>query len=850
LHFLKSKISRWVNENKAGRPNVAGVRVTLALVFLCSCILIFLGWSVGSSISAPTEYNPEIKQSTINLDPNLSVQTGLAEPNVTNSVELSSVISSSIESAFGLICKGKFDTAKELLKQRIAAAPGTSESAAAISDKFSAITNRLLEIIDEYQALSQKRQSDQQSAYQQQLDELEKLRTEEKDSDANDFAALITDANDANDIIKTLSVIAKTSELANDTQRAELLSSPYVKQVLQKAIDKAAALEMQGKWIDSYATCYAWLQAIDPNNEAYSDYADQLIEKAGIIASLQDSPCETREERFQGIRKEMFIRAIDALDTHYVSTIDYSQMATTAIKRCELIAEVMAAYLHSGRQLPAGMSQSEGDDKSFSPPDANELSAFQAALGQMLSEVESSKNSITPFPRSSEGSMQNLALSAGVTKDKFIEIFEWVLALNAVTVQLPRQMLVAQFSEAALSSLDPYTVIVWPRQVQDFEKMMTKEFTGIGVEITKQKGLLTVSSLLPDTPAYRAGLDAGDVITSVDGIDTKDMSLMCAVHKITGPKGTKVTLTIKRAGEEKNRDVTITRAKINVQSVRGWQRTKDGEWLYMIDGQDKIGYVRVTDCLASTASELEKVLNNLEADGLKGLILDLRFNPGGFLDSAVDITDEFVKDGLIVSTQPGFGRTPTYKFAHKRGTHPDYPLIVLINSNSASGAEIIAGALADQQHNRATLIGERTYGKGLVQGIIQFRDDGEQVKYTMSYYHLPSGQIVKSRDVAEKAGTKDWGIGPDIEVDMTNDELRKMLDIQRDNDVLVQAGRGEGRESPKKHTIEETLAADPQLAVALMVIKTKLIKLNDMNLKEGGLSLSFIGRQSRNKLRG
>ncbi len=183
-----------------------------------------------------------------------------------------------------------------------------------------------------------------------------------------------------------------------------------------------------------------------------------------------------------------------------------------AIERCKLLAEVMAV-------------SAEGDPNKTAKLKTAEVAAWSASLAALADEVHQSPT--------------------GFDKDKFIGVFEKVLALNTTTVELPATALIAQFAEAALSALDPYTVMVWPRQVQDFEKMMTNEFTGIGIEITKEKGLLTVASLLPDTPAYKAGLDAGDVIEAVDGVETKDMTLVCAVHKITGPKGTKVTLTIK-----------------------------------------------------------------------------------------------------------------------------------------------------------------------------------------------------------------------------------------------------------------------------------------------------------------
>jgi carboxyl-terminal processing protease len=341
---------------------------------------------------------------------------------------------------------------------------------------------------------------------------------------------------------------------------------------------------------------------------------------------------------------------------------------------------------------------------------------------------------------------------------------------------------------------------------------------------------LTVASLLPDTPAYRSGLDAGDVIEGVDGIPTKDMSLICAVKKITGPKGTTVTLGIRRGGKEAQ-TLTLTRDRIIVPTVRGWQRTAAGSWLYMLDEKEKIGYVRVTSFSGETAGDLETTLNQMEADGLRGLIMDLRFNTGGLLDSAVNIVDKFISEGLIVRTQPKANMVPAFEHAHRRGTHPNYPLVILMNSGSASASEIVAGALGDPKYERAVLVGTRTHGKGSVQGITHYPGGGAELKYTMAYYHLPSGQRVKSREDVEKEGTKDWGVGPDVEVELTSEELRQMLDVQRDNDVLVQANREEGRTSVTKRGLEDTLKADPQLAVGVLVAKAKLVNARTVAAK-------------------
>ncbi|MFZ2146575.1 MAG: S41 family peptidase [Sedimentisphaerales bacterium] len=692
---------------------------------------------------------------------------------------------------------------------------------------------QLSDIISVYEATEQKRRTAQKAAYEEQLSELAKRQKSfgSRRSGAEQAATNIDDVNDVNDIVDTLSVIVKACEFADEAQKEQLLSDSFVKEVLQRAIDKAAEFEVAGKWLEAYTNCYYWLMAIDPKNEGYSDYAEMLLDKAAIAASFEDNPCETREERFRGVKKEMFIRTIIYLDLHYVSVVDYNQMARQAIKRCELLGEVAGTssrFSQDSRSEDTGLKKTELkvlDERiselsellseqpptvaigGFLPPDRTELAAWSASLGALLNEVKSPSGGPTEFD-----------------KRKFLEVFEKVLMLNETTVDLPRQVVIAQFAEAALDALDPYTVIVWPRQVQDFEKMMTNEFTGIGIEISKQKGLLTVASLLPDTPAYKSGLDADDVIEAVEGVKTKDMSLSCAVHKITGPKGTKVTLTIRRPGEEKTKEITITRDRIVVPTIRGWQRADGGKWLYMIDEGNKIGYVLLTGFSAETASSLEKVLVELESEGLRGLILDLRSNSGGLLDSAVAVVDKFIEEGLIVKRQPGLGGKPTPEMASKKNTHPNYPLVILINSGSASASEIVAGALADKVYKRAILVGTRTHGKGSVQGITSYPAGGSQLKYTMAHYHLPSDQRVESQEEMKKQGREDWGVGPNVEVELRSDELRKMIEVQRDNEVLVQADHEYVNDKPRKHTVEETLAADPQLEVALLIVRSKLIQ--------------------------
>lgn len=768
-----------------------GSRLAFFVLFSCGAGLVLACWFGSYSCSARTERTEITRVASAG---NVALPAASEE----------SPSGGPVEVVCGLICRGQFSEAEKLTRQ------------AEVSEN--AEVQQLAGIIGQYDQIGVRRKQAREAAFEKELAELTRLKgmgvldrpdrviAAEWDDGPTEGANLrdANEPNEPNDLPDVLAVVARAEEFADSQQKKNLLSDPFVEKVLQTAVDRSALLETKGKWLDAYTSYFYWLPLIDPNNKGYSNHAEELLDRAGIAASFQDSPCESRKERYEGVEKRMLAKAIEALNLHYIKDINYPEMALKAVKRCELLAEVLAvAYVDVN---------DPNNGQSIKPPEPDKVAAWSAALAGVRQDIEKS--------------------AGAFTKDDFLAILDKVLVLNDSTVELPQQPLVAHFAEAALATLDPYTVMVWPRQVQDFEKLMTNEFTGIGVEISKPKGLLTVGSLLPDTPAYRAGLDAGDVIEKVNGIPTRDMTLICAVKKITGPKGTAVTLSVRRRGVDAPEQITITRDRIVVPTIRGWQRTEDGKWRYLIDEAEQIGYVRITSFSGETASDLEDVLDELESKGLKALIMDLRFNTGGLLDSAVDICDKFLDEGLIVRTQPKSNMIPSYEYAHRRKTHPDYPLVVLINSGSASASEIVAGALADERHERAVLVGTRTHGKGSVQGITHYPGGGAQLKYTMAYYHLPSGQRVKSRDEVEKEGRADWGVGPDVEIDLTSDELREMITVQRDNDVLVQARQDNaGKTPPNKRTVEQTLQADPQLAVGLLVVRTKLIEAGALAAK-------------------
>jgi len=287
-------------------------------------------------------------------------------------------------------------------------------------------------------------------------------------------------------------------------------------------------------------------------------------------------------------------------------------------------------------------------------------------------------------------------------------------------------------------TLDPHSFFMSQEEYKELMIETKGSFSGVGIEITIRDNVLTVVSPIEGTPAFKAGIKAGDQIIMIGGKPTKNFFIMEAVRLIRGPKGSKIRLTIRRKGAEKPIDFLITRDVIPIKSVRSFLLPSD------------IGYVRISNFQSNTGQELFKTLEEMESKKrLKGLILDLRNNPGGLLSQAVKVADEFLDSGLIVSIK-GRDNKEEKSIAHKNGKPRGYPLIVLINEGSASASEIVAGALQDNK--RALLLGSTTFGKGSVQTLFPL-SDGSGLRLTTAIYYTPSGRSIQAS-----------GIEPDIKV--------------------------------------------------------------------------------------
>jgi carboxyl-terminal processing protease len=348
-----------------------------------------------------------------------------------------------------------------------------------------------------------------------------------------------------------------------------------------------------------------------------------------------------------------------------------------------------------------------------------------------------------------------------------------------------------------LSGLDPFSNYIPEDELTEFNKNIHGKFGGIGIQIGMRNGILTVISPLEGTPAYRAGVMAGDLILEIEGKSTEKLRLDEAVKVLTGDPGTKVRIKVRHMTGE-NADITITREIIEVHTVKGVKRDDKNEWVYMLDNDKKIGYVRLTSFVEKSTEELRKAMDSLQKEGAKAFILDLRFNPGGVLQTAVEVCDMFVDKGIIVQTK---GRVTPYWEA--TATHdnkvPYMPMVVLVNQFSASASEIVSGCLQD--HHRAIIIGERSFGKGSVQNVIPLEGEKAALKLTTSKYYLPSGRnIHRDEDMTDK---DEWGVVPDIIVPMTPEEYVSIIRQRQDAEVMKATGgatspTGTGGDKDKK----------------------------------------------------
>ena len=634
--------------------------------------------------------------------------------------------------------------------------------------------------------------------------------------------------------IYAMEIAARAYLLAED--KATFLKEPWAVKLLTNAKKLAGEFERTEQWLKSLRL-YSQLSSIEEDVPDWKEHLKTSTRRIRLLAlytpenlkKIQEADVKEREEvdailkpdakpttkpamdeeaeqqsridwreTLRDVRMDMLAHALVNARANYFKDVPYTKMMEGGLTGLRVVLTT-----------PALESAFEG------LADRNKRSSLLGTIDALLGQVQN------------------------VKPDEEAEKVQLVLTRlkgeNDRTVRLPDEVLVSEFADGAFAALDPFSNVIWPSDWEEFQKTTKGEFSGVGIQISNDDaGYLKVVSPLEDSPAYRAGIKPDYLITHIDGKAARWISLNQAVKRITGPPGTPIQLTVKHT-DGQTKEYRLVRETIKVASVKGWIHRPGGGWDYFIDHDQKIGYVRMTNFSKTTVEDLDGALDEMKKQGARGMILDLRYNPGGLLNAATGVVDRFLDRGMIVSTRAereDSPNPPSSMSAGRRYQDSGIPLIVLVNQYSASASEIVSGALKD--HKRALIVGERTFGKGSVQMLYPLGSGQAQavLKLTTSHYYLPNGKCIHREE-----NSKEWGVDPDVTVEMTPDQMRSAIDARQQFDILrdadpapAQGAQIEQRVGAVEAAVEkdktvkkkDPLSSDAQLAAALLLMRLQI----------------------------
>lgn len=610
-----------------------------------------------------------------------------------------------------------------------------------------------------------------------------------------------------NDLSETLRTAVEIYSLSDD--KAGVLENDTIAALVAEAEQAANAAEANGEWLEAQEILFR-LNLLFEDDQRYEDDLNRTSTRLMMIRlyapeRLHDMRNERRieddldplppfnrmgedwHEKLEGIDDpNVVVRAINHAQLAHVDGADMTDLLTGALKNVKTLVtttDIAVAF-------PRLRDQAQVDE-------------FVSELDRLIEGLEARR-----------GNTDGWDLTRTLRK---------VIQANGSTVDVELAALLHEFGNGAMEELDQFSGMIWPDELRQFQKTTQGRFTGVGIQIQLDDAQrLKVVTPLEGTPAQRAGVLPGDIISAVDDESTIGITLSGAVERITGERGTPVTLTIEREGREDPIKVELIRDEIPIYSVKGWQRNgpRETDWNWFIDEENHIGYVRLTQFADGMTREFDNAIRQMRREGdLQGLVLDLRFNPGGLLTEAVELSNRFVSEGVIVSQHDATGREREVQKARRSSTTiGDIPVVVLINEGSASASEIVAGALQD--HGKAVLVGARTFGKGSVQNVYDIGRGLAALRLTIQYYRLPNGRLIHRRP-----NMQEWGIEPDVTVEMSPTQIGEALRVRQDADVLPIDDRGNvvmDGEAPDPGTLLRD-GIDMQLETALLLVQSQSI---------------------------
>lgn len=588
------------------------------------------------------------------------------------------------------------------------------------------------------------------------------------------------------------------SAMYNAKDEAEFRKEPWLAEIVENVLVEINRYKSEDAWADASAL-YSYLQTLYPDVKDYEEGYKFCVKRAHL--DFVYGPKSEWRRELRDVTPTVIPQIIERIEEDYVEDADLKKLCREGLDHLLLLVQ------------------------------AESLSETFPTLGD--------RDVVRNFVVRLEGLKKSRVEDRPALRGRDVSaLFGRILVANKESgLRLPESVLVDEFVAGMLEPLDEFTSVIWPSEVEEFNKHTRGEFVGVGIQITQEIGKhIRVETPLEDSPAYRAGIKPGDFITAVDGKSTLNMTINQAVSEITGEPGTKVTLTIMDPITEKSRGYTLVREQIKLRTVRGNVRdeSKPTGWDYIIDAESRIGYVRVSGFMDRTVEDMSAALEQLRDDGCRGLILDLRFNPGGLLTSAVKMSELFLNEDEPIVRTKGRSRQQNMEITSKNYRRfGDVPLIVLINDYSASASEIVAGAVSGLKE--ACVVGTRSFGKGSVQNLIPIADNRAFLKLTTAYYYVYDADLAEDPwyCLHRKKDSKMWGVEPHVEVKVIPTETSKILRLRRERDLLK--GK-DGGQIPKEvlerrptSQPEDPLpedpnpGVDPQLETALNLMRIKLL---------------------------